>query len=225
VPTLADLRVIPMGVDVEADAPQGRVSSWRDRRTPEGPLVAYVGRLIDWKGVDDLLEAAAILREPLPGFRLVIAGTGPLLEELRDRGRRLGIEAVVEFVGWLDQHDVRALQAAADVVVVPSRIAADGSREAQGLSVVEALALGRPVVATRVGGIPDAIEDEVNGLLVPERDPASIARAVRRIWADRDLGVRLGLAAAERAKGYAWPEIAGRFVELFDDVVARSRPR
>jgi phosphatidyl-myo-inositol dimannoside synthase len=222
-PGLPDVRTIPMGVDLGARAEPAQVKAWRDHRTADGPLVAYVGRLVDWKGVDDLLDAAAILHTDRPGLRVVVAGTGPLLESLRARSRALGIDDVVQFPGWLDRGQVTALQTAADVVVAPSRTSPDGSREAQGLSVVEAMALGKPVVAGNVGGIPDAITDGENGLLVAARDPAALAGALTRVASDPELAARLGDAAARTAQRYAWPGIAADFVAVFEDVVSRRR--
>ncbi len=221
-----DLRLIPMGADVMAEADPALVAGWRERhRRGAGPLVVFVGRLIDWKGVDDLLAAAAIAALDRPELSVVIAGSGPLREELERRTAELGLTERVHFTGWLSREEVTALQAAADVISVPSRTAADGSREAQGLSVVEAMALGRPVVASRVGGIPDAITDAENGLLVPEQDPRALAKAIVRVAEDPELADRLGDAAQRTARGrYSWETCAASFAEVFTDAVSfRSR--
>jgi phosphatidyl-myo-inositol dimannoside synthase len=220
-PAHRDLRLIPMGVDVSVRPAADALARWRRHRRGEGPLVAFVGRLMEVKGVDDLLAGVSRAVPDLPDVTLVIAGSGPLREPLEAQARELGLDDRVSFVGWLDRADVAALQAAADVVAVPSRTAADGSREAQGLSVVEALALGRPVVAGRVGGIPDAITDGENGLLVPERDPAALAAALTRLATEPGLAARLGEAAERSAQRYAWPVVVERFVELFGDVSGR----
>jgi glycosyltransferase involved in cell wall biosynthesis len=220
VPEVENVRQIPMGVDIDAVAEDSLVQSWR-RQTGGGPLVAFVGRLIDWKGAQDLVDAAAILASDWPRLRVVVAGSGPLLSSLRAQARELGIDELVIFPGWLARDQVTALQAAADVVVAPSRTSADGSREAQGLSMIEAMALGRPVVAAGSGGITDAIEDGSSGLLVPERDPQALADAIRRLLGDTELAHRLGDGAANVAKGYSWPHVGKRFVELFEDVVER----
>jgi phosphatidyl-myo-inositol dimannoside synthase len=222
-PGLPDVRLIPMGVDTTMRPQPDAVASWDRYRRTDGPLVAFVGRLMEVKGVDDLLAAVAQAVPDLPGLTLVVAGTGPLEERLRATSRQLGLDDRVFFVGWLDRENVAALQTAADIVAVPSRTARDGTREAQGLSVVEALALGRPVVAGRVGGIPDAITDGENGLLVPERDPSALAGALVRIADDPQLARRLADSAARSAQRYAWPDVAAGFAELFDDVVARRR--
>jgi phosphatidylinositol alpha-1,6-mannosyltransferase len=217
-----DLRLIPMGIDVTAEADQARVAGWRrDRRQGDGPLVAFVGRLIDWKGVDDLIDAAALASKQLPDLRVVIAGSGPLREHLDRRVAELGLANYVHLSGWLAREDVTALQAAADVVVVPSRTGADGSREAQGLAVMEAMALGKAVIATRTGGIPDAIDDGENGLLVEQNDPAALAAAIVRLAGNQELTARLGAAATTTAQRYSWPVSAGRFLEVFESVVKR----
>jgi phosphatidylinositol alpha-1,6-mannosyltransferase len=214
-----DLRLIPMGIDVTATADEARVAGWRrDHRQGNGPLVAFVGRLIDWKGVDDLIDAAALASKQLPDLRVVIAGSGPLREHLDGRVAELGLSTHVHLTGWLAREDVTALQAAADVVVVPSRTGADGSREAQGLAVVEAMALGKAVLATRTGGIPDAISDGENGLLVEQNDPAALAAGIVRLAGDQELTARLGAAALATAQRYSWPVSAGRFLEVFESV-------
>lgn len=219
---LPDIRVIPMGIDVSATAEERLVAHWRQFRRPGGPLVAFVGRLIDCKGVDDLLRAAAQTVGGLPQLTVVIAGTGPLREQLEALARDLGLSDRVHFVGWLARNQVTALQTAADIVAMPSRTAADGSREAQGVSLVEAMALGKPIVAGRVGGIPDAISDNVNGLLVPERNPGALRVAIGRLATDAAYAEKLGAAAAVTAQTYAWPIVAARFREVFEDVSSRA---
>jgi phosphatidylinositol alpha-1,6-mannosyltransferase len=217
-----DLRLIPMGTDVTAVADPARVAGWkRDQRQGDGPLVVFVGRLIDWKGVDDLINAAAVASKQLPDLRVVIAGSGPLREHLEGLVAELGLAAHVHFAGWLARDDVTALQAAADVVAVPSRTGADGSREAQGLSVVEAMALGKAVIATRSGGIPDAITDGENGLLVEQNDPAALAAGIVTLAANAELTARLGAAAMTTAQRYSWPASATRFLEVFQSVAKR----
>jgi len=79
------------------------------------------------------------------------------------------------------------------------------------------------VVAGRVGGIPDAVEDGKTGLLVPERSPDALANALRLLISDQELSAKIGAAARKSVQRYAWPAVAGRFVELFQDVVSRAR--
>lgn len=213
-------RLIPMGIDVDRRADEACVSAFRARfRRPGGPLLAFVGRLVDWKGVDDLIRALPLLQEKLPAATLCIAGDGNLRAELEHLAGELGLRDRVHFLGWQDPETVAALQHAADVNVVPSRTAADGSREAQGLTVVEAMLAGQPLVATDSGGVPDAVQSGVTGLLVPERAPHRIAAAVQTLIADPDRAAAMAARArASALSRYSWTGTAGAFVDLFEHV-------
>jgi glycosyltransferase involved in cell wall biosynthesis len=153
------------------------------------PVVLAVGRLARQKGFDVLLDALITLRDRDPAPLLAIAGEGPLAGELAERARAAGTGA--RFLG--PRGDIPALLAAADVVAVPSRW------EGQPLIVQEALRAGRPLVASRVGGIPGLTGAEA-ALLVPPGDPGRLASAVARVLDDRALADRLAAAAAARAR-------------------------
>jgi glycosyltransferase involved in cell wall biosynthesis len=153
------------------------------------PAVFAAGRLTAQKGFDVLIDAAARWQGRFPAPVLAIAGEGPLAGELGARAGAAGVP--VRFLGR--RPDIPALMAAADVVVVPSLW--DG----QPLVVQEALRAGRPVVASRVGGIPD-LTGEDGALLVPPGDATALAGAVLTILDDRAAAVRLGAAATERAR-------------------------
>jgi glycosyltransferase involved in cell wall biosynthesis len=143
---------------------------------PESPAhVLYVGRLSEEKGIPELLAATE-------GVPRVIVGDGPLRND------------VPEAVGFVPPAELGAYYERAAVVVCPSR------REGYGVVAREAMAHGRPVVACAVGGLPDAVEDGVTGLLVPPRDPVSLRDAIERLLADDGLRRRLGSAGRERAQ-------------------------
>jgi glycosyltransferase involved in cell wall biosynthesis len=162
-----------------------------------GPLVLAVGRLTEQKGFSVLLEAAAQWRDIDPAPALVIAGEGPLSAALRARAVALGVTA--RFTGRRD--DVPALLAAAAVFVLPSRW------EGQPLVLQEALRAGVPVVASRVGGIPDLTGEEA-ALLVPPGDADALAAAVRSLLDDPALAARQRVAARERAATLPTPDEA-----------------
>ena len=149
----------------------------------EPPEVLYAGRLSPEKGVLELLEAAQ-------GLNLVVAGDGPL----RDR---------VPFARGFVRHDeLQQLYARAAVVACPSR------REGFGVACLEAMAHGRPVVATRVGGLLDLVVDGETGIVVPPRDPAALRSALERLLADADLRRRLGTAGRDRARThFSWETV------------------
>lgn len=165
---------------------------------PEGGAFHLVQacRLIPKKGIDLTLRAFAAVRNDFPNARLSIAGEGPLLGALRDLARDLGIADVVDWPGFLDAPSYRRLLAGAHLFVHPSRATPDGDREGIPNSLLEAMACGRPVVATRHGGIPEAVTDGAEGRLIPENDVRALAAAVRDLLAAPRQLEAMGLAAA-----------------------------
>jgi phosphatidyl-myo-inositol dimannoside synthase len=223
-PGLGAVARIPMGVDTTAPDP-GEVAAVRAAsRRGAGPLVAYAGRLVEEKGVDDLLRAVAALAARRPDVTALVLGEGQDRAALEALAAELGIDGRVAFGGWAASGAVAAALAAADVVAAPSRRGPDGWVEAQGLTVVEAMAAGTPVVATRSGGVGDAVVDGETGLLVDERSPDQLAAAIERLATDGALAAR----CVERGRRVARERFSRRttaesFASLFEEVLARRR--
>lgn len=186
--------VIANGIDIGRVRSLGAVST-RGDATSELFAVGVVASLQPWKGHGVLIDAVAEI-----GARLVVVGAGPLADELHRRATQH--QAQVEFLGHLDEP--YAVVAGLDVYVQPSL------NEGFGLAAVEAMALGRPVVASRVGGLPEVVEDRVTGLLVAPNDAHALASALRTLRDDPGLRVRLGNAGAERAVGLFSAERSAR---------------
>jgi len=151
--------------------------------------VLFVGRLVEKKGVDTLIDAMSILRQTAPGLDLSVIGDGPARGDLESRAKQAGIK--VQFHGWLDAKKVQAAMRRALLLAVPSRTAGSGDSEGLPTVIMEAMALGVPVVATRHAGIPEIVSDKVTGLLVPEADPGALAQAILALKNDPDLANRL----------------------------------
>jgi glycosyltransferase involved in cell wall biosynthesis len=179
-----------------------------------GPLVAGAGRLHRQKGWPTLLDAAARWRSSRPDIRVVLQGTGPMEGELRQRIGVLGLADTVELVARTD--GVADLLAAADVVVVPS------VWESGPLVAAEALALGRPVVATPVGFVPALIDDGVTGRIVPIGDAAALAAAVARVLDDPVTAQAMGRAGAARVAEVLDPDVLVDAVEAVYRATRRS---
>ncbi len=157
-----------------------------------GPTLAFAGRLGPQKSLGVALEAVA----RLPDVTLLVAGDGPERQALELRARELGIDGRARFLGSVPRDGVLRLFRAADASVLSS------SWENLPHTVLEALAVGSPVIATAVGGVPEVVHDEENGLLVPARDPAALADAIRRFFADDGLRARLAAAAPGSVAGF-----------------------
>jgi glycosyltransferase involved in cell wall biosynthesis len=181
----ARVRTIWNGIDVSRFAYAGPQTG--------GPAV-LVARLSPEKDADTLLRAAALVARDDPAFRLEIAGDGVCLPDLRARAAELGLNERVRFLG--EVRDVPSLLARASVFVLSSLT------EGISLTLLEAMARGLPVVATRVGGNPEVVADGETGLLVPPRDPAALAAALLRVRRDPDHARELGRAGRRRVEAH-----------------------
>jgi len=175
------------------------------RRPPGAPAVAVVpARLVEQKGHADLLEAA----RRVPDVRFLCAGDGPLRAALEQRARRLGVADRVLFLGH--RSDVPELLREAHMAVLPSLY------EGLPLSLVEAMAAARPVVATDAGGSREVVEHGKTGLLVPPRDPAALAEAVGRLASDEALAARFGDAGRRRVeRDFSASEMVARVERIY----------
>lgn len=219
----ARIAVIHLGIDLSAvRSARGSGSSIRKRHGwHDSTLVGIVGRLQPWKGQDDFLRAAAVVAHRHPNVHFVVIGgavlgwEGTYQAELESLARDLGIDERVSFVGHQD--DVYPWFDALDVVVHASH------GEPFGLVLVEAMALGKPLVATAVGGPAEIVEDGVSGFLVPPRDDREMAKAVSALLEDEDLRDRIGAAAKVRSELFDERRMAGSVADLLRNV-ARARP-
>jgi colanic acid/amylovoran biosynthesis glycosyltransferase len=164
------------------------------------PVVLHVARLVEKKGTEYLLDAFARLARKHRRARLVVIGAGPLREKLARRAAELGLSGRVTWVGAAAHAEVRAWLRRAAVFCLPSCTAANGDAEGLGQALLEAAASGVPVVATRHGGIPEAVEDGRTGYLVPERDAAALAGALDVLLASESLRSSFGDAALRFAR-------------------------
>ncbi len=153
-----------------------------------------LGRLVGDKGFDVALEALPSILVEFPDTRLVIAGDGAARREFERQAARLGIEAAVEFTGWVAPDAVPALINRATVVLVPSRW-----REAFGIVALQAAQMGRPVVCTDTGGLPEVVDHERTGLIVPVEDPEALAAATTTLLRRPQVAGRLGAQARRQA--------------------------
>ena len=177
-----------IGVDVEHFAP----SSTQRRE----PIVLFVGRLVEKKGCDRLIEAMAEVQHRCADAQLVVIGNGPLRADCEALAATLQVRCL--FLGSQPPAVVQEWMARATVFCVPSVVATSGDAEGFGIVFIEAQAMGLPVVSTRSGGIPEAVEDGQTGLLVAEDDRKELAAAIIRLIQDESLWKRFSLAGRRR---------------------------
>ncbi len=211
----------PPGVDRSLFHPGSRSAARARLGLGRGPRVLYVGRIQPLKGVDVAVEAFARVAEQVPGVRMDVVGgaSGPNghdeVAALRRRVVELGLAGRVEFHGPVAHRRLADWYRAADLLVVPSR------SESFGLVAAEAQACGLPVVASRVGGLAELVEDGCSGLLVDGWDPGDYAEAILTILEDPAVAAVLSQAGVERAARFSWPATVDRFLELYAGIVTR----
>jgi glycosyltransferase involved in cell wall biosynthesis len=223
------MSVIRNGIDLSRYVPgKSGTGLRREFGLPSrAPLVVMLSRLNPQKGVDDFLNAAARVREQFPRARFLVVGEKFIQQdgvrqrdvayrqELARRAAGLGLGGRIAFTGF--RSDVPAVLSEAAVSVLPSL--------SEGLSntLLESMAAGVPVVATRVGGNPEVIEDGVSGILVSPRDPAALAQAVCAILQDRDLARRLACSARQRVvEHFALKRMARETEDLYVELLERK---
>jgi colanic acid/amylovoran biosynthesis glycosyltransferase len=185
------------------------------------PLFLFsVGRFVEKKGFHVLVEALARLKDGGKQFRCVIAGDGPLYEETRDRAEAAGLLDRLELPGAMPQERVKELLQAADAFVLPCVVAKSGDRDGIPVALMEAMALGVPVVSTYVSGIPELIQDGENGLLVSEGDVEALAQALEHILDEAPLRESLARRARTSIETeFNLDTIAGSLERLFRESI------
>jgi glycogen(starch) synthase len=185
---------------------------------PTPPRLLCLGRLVPAKGFDVALSAFELLVEELPALRLIIAGDGVARGDLERQAAALGVEHAVDFLGWVDPDKVPELIDGATVVLVPSR------REGLSLAAVEAASRARPIVASRVGGLPEVVTHTQTGLLVEPDDPRGLADAIASLLAEPGKAAKMGRAGRERVrKTFPWDRYVDDHDALYRRLMRRYR--
>jgi glycosyltransferase involved in cell wall biosynthesis len=196
------VEVVPNGVDPD-------VFRLADDWPADGGYVLFVGRLVPQKGVDLLLQAFGVVLRRCPARRLIVAGDGDLELYLKRVTHYLGFPQRVVFAHWQTGPALVELYQKAQLVVMPSYY------EPFGIVALEAMACGRPVIASQVGGLEEIVQDGVQGYLVPAGDYLQLARRMAGLILDPALRRQMGQAAREQAARFAWSVVAGTTMTLY----------
>jgi len=205
--TNSKVYVVPNGIDFDY------IQNIRLEHRLNHPSVLFVGGLGKVKGIDILLKAVPIIGGKIPNLHLYIGGLGREEIKLRRLIKELKIEEKVKFLGFLSGEEKYAYYKSADIYVQPSR------HETFGVALLEAMACGKPVVASNVGGIPFVVEDGVTGLLFECGDVEDLAGKVILLLRDEGLRNRMGEAGKKRAMEFTWGKVAEKTVEVYKEVI------
>jgi len=213
----------PERVEVLHNAIDTRLFQMRNSRdaaieNPKTPVIGSVGRLHPQKGYDTLLEGAKRVLKEMPTSRFKIVGAGELLKPLRRKAEQLGISEAVEFMGQRSPAEIPDILAGFDIFVQAS------NWEAFGIAIVEAMACGLPVVATRVEGVVDIIEEGVDGFLVPPKDPEALAVRILQLLGDPDLRTKIGVKARRKVEAnFDIREMTDRMARIYQELLNGAR--
>lgn len=217
--------MLPPAVDPAVFHPGVDGTAIRDRHGfGDDPVVVCVSRVVERKGQDQLLRGLTELRRRVPGSRLLIVGGGPYLEQLRRLAADLGVADHVVITGQVPEHELAQHYAAGDVFAMPCRERRGGLEvEAFGIVFIQAQAVGRPVVAGRIGGVPDALRDGETGLLVDGEDQRAVVDVLAGLLGDPERATRMG-RAAERfvSEDFTWDRRTRELRSLLQGVVRRG---
>lgn len=213
----AKVEVIPMGVDLKGlFTPDPRVQ----RKTDE---LLFVGRLVEKKGVHFLLEAMSAVLKKHPSVRLILAGSGPMEQELRQQAGRLHLSERVDFLGMVAQTQLPALYQRATLAIFPFVVAKSGDQEGFGLVQVEAMGCECPVIAGDLPAIHDIIAHEENGLIFPSGNAEALADAIIKLLDKSELRARLAGEGRKRVvQKFDWEIVAGKYAGRYNNLINRG---
>ena len=203
--------IISMGCDTRAFCPKNRINNYFGQN--EKKVILFVGRLEEVKGLTYLIEAMKDINDAV----LYIVGKGSLENELKEQANEMSDKIV--FVGGKTHKELPQVYASADVFVAPSVTASDGGKEGFGLVVIEAMASGIPVVASKSGGIKEIVKDEENGLLCEEKDVLGLSKAINRVINDNNLREKIVSNGLVTAHSYSYDSIGEKYERIIEQYI------
>jgi len=216
-----EVEVIPDGVDTKHFSPENKGDRIKQRYGLEGySVILSCGRMVERKGFEYLVRAMPTVIQKFPNTKLVLVGEGPERNRLATLASSLGIGENIVFTGVASDEDLPRYYVACDIFVLPAIIDARGDTEGSGTTLVEAMASGKPVIGTNVGGIPYAVHNGEEGFLVEQRSPSQLAERIITLLSDQSLRQEFGKRGREAAEGrFSWNKIAERYVLEFEGLI------
>ena len=219
----SSIKVVPMGVDLKEFHPGNYNEKFKAPFGEKNLLLLGVGRLAEKKGFKYLIEAMPLILQEIPLAKLVIIGFGPQKARLENQIQQLDLASSISLIGGKTGKELQDWFASADIFIGPSIITADGDTEGQGVVFLEAMASGTAVIASDVGGIKDAVRDNISGLLVPEKNPQAIAEKVLTLAKNNQLKEKLIQNALELVRSdYSGEQLSQKFLTLYTQCLEKD---
>lgn len=214
------IHIVPMGIDLSKFSYAiDKDNLKRKYGIKQKFIVLFVGRLVEVKGCEYLIQGFKAVINSFNNVQLVIVGDGPLEKSLKKKVKSLGLENYVFFKGFIDNNYIHDYYTMADIVVIPSIVDSFGFQEGFPVVVMESLVAGKAIISTRTKGIMEAIKDNYNGILVDPNDADKISEAILKLLNDESLRKKISYNALESGKKYDWNIIASTYIQLINQVV------
>jgi len=211
--------VVPMGVDTRDFKKTADVTYLKRKFNIEGPVVLFVGRLIDLKGIAFLIKAIPGILQRFSGVKTLIIGSGPQKDELMHLAGATGVGEHIIFINEVPQEELMPFYSMADIFVLPSIVNQTGETEGLGVVLLEAMACELPVIGSNVGGIPDIIRDGHNGLLVRQKDPQDLGRKIIKLLSDEPLRKTIAANGLQFVNTqFSWSVISDKFIKIYQEI-------
>ncbi|MGP8321377.1 MAG: glycosyltransferase family 4 protein [Methanosarcinaceae archaeon] len=207
------IAVIPNGIEIEDfDIPLSKEECKMKLGLPLNKnMILFVGNLTPYKGPDVLVKAMSMITGEIPDVELVFVGSGGMRADLEELSKKLGVEKCVKFAGFVEERLKPLYYKAADVFCLPSTM----STESFGIVNLEAMACRVPIVASKLGGIPDVVKDGEDGLLVLPKDSGSLADAIIYLLGNSDVRRNMGKNGRKKVENYSWEKVVGEVETVY----------
>jgi glycosyltransferase involved in cell wall biosynthesis len=186
-------------------------------------VIIFVGTLVPGKGVRYLIEGFKYVVDKFNDVQLIIVGTGPLETKLKKMTGELNMKECVRFEGFVEHRRVGDYYTLSDILVFPSIVDSSGFEEGLPVVLLEALTVGKPVVAIRTRGVMEVIKDGWSGFLVEQKNPEKIAEKVLELLNDEELRMKISKNALETGKKYDWEILGGKYEEIINRIKVKGR--
>jgi glycosyltransferase involved in cell wall biosynthesis len=221
----SQIKVIPWGANPDLFLPRDPTLLRQSLEIQSADqVILALGRVVPKKGFQYLIQALPHLIEHHPAIKLVIAGDGDYLYALKDLASQTKVMDWVRFPGAISWSDVPTYLHLADIFVAPSVTDSVGNQDGLPTVILEAMAAGKPIIASRLAGIPLVLQEGVNGFLVPEKEPAALARAINLLLTDERKRLDFGMANLNSVRDkFNWMAVAREFETIFQEAIANHR--
>ncbi|MFQ5867724.1 MAG: glycosyltransferase family 4 protein [bacterium] len=214
--------VCPMGINTDIFVSKDPIKLKENYNIRTKYILLFVGRLVEKKGIEYLIDAMKIVTKKLFDLKLLIIGSGNLEKKLKNKVNKLNLSSYVSFLGIKKHDELIDYYNICDLLILPSIFDKYGHTETLGMVILEAMSCGKPVIASNIGGIPESVKNGYNGLLTIPKSPADIADKIVKAFTQFDVE-EMGKRARQTARRYDWEKVGKKYERLMKEIFTVNR--